>query len=1107
MKKLSLAISLVCMLPSHHLYAKYDSHLVYNSQNTAVFEVRFFDVDDGPFASDPQKSTWNLDQQHKAKILAGIRYWANIIQPKPEKLPAIINVGTYDENNAEAGSDLVKDGSISLTQLQAALNGKDPGKLEFGAHGQVIIGKFGELDRDHSTYIPSQLPPTNKADLVSTSTHELAHALGILSMVSDRNGEKAPVFDSNRPFNSWTKHLHDDNRNPAKPGQVILCKGCNNTNDPQGFDLRRDKGYFTSQHVNEVLAGAMSGIPIKILGDYGSIDDNYMSHIELKNSLMSHQNYRNYTGFMEAELAVMQDMGYQIDRRNFFGFSVYDNGQTLINRHGYFLRNAQGNAYVPGKYNMAERGLGLHVYGSNNRIFQKADLLTLGAGAAGIRVDGQNNTLSIEPETRIYADGYNGRGVMFTYGKGHNLIQRGDIQALGNNGVAISFDFGNNSLGNKEEYRGSYIHVIKEKEKSTKLLPELNGALVDNVDISGRVAGKTAAIYMSKNALVSNINILNGAQLEGNIDSKYDQKDAYGRQRLTQLSFGRLADSQGRATDQADPHFMLHYKGNIKGINNLDLNALGGVTSLNGNHQIYSMYIAPKATLSGNSDYTLNQEGRFVNNGIIAPDNPNNPLGKITVAGNYQQRKNGQLQLKVDGRGGHDTFIVNGHAELNGQLTFVPQRDWYAANWQLDSSGLLKTKSRSGEFSKVNSQLHSPTLRLQTTPQRNGAWQLTMLRARNAYSQYAQDNNANQVGKALDSIVSTAQPDIQQLYRVLDFSAADGSAISNTLDQLSPAGYSAMFANSLNREQQIANIISGRHTVIAPMQLVKNEWQSFAVPFVSNLSQKHQGNSVGYNASSYGVVFGAEKQSESYRNWIFGLHGAISGQSATIKLPESGTGKMTAFNLGIQARYAVNPLAGAYMFGNGRFGIEDGRMDRNIHVNDYTASNHASWKGLSGSFMAGGGYRWALSEKLSAGPTASLNYTTLSRRGMTETGSDGSRLKLDSNTFNSLRSSIGVNSNWSLPLSSGAVVTTDLQLAWNHELLNTDLVQNASFANYRNVGFSSKNQVAGRDSLGLKAGMRYQINKNIELGAGVTSEVYRSGHNSVSGNLSTTWRF
>ncbi|VFS23021.1 Uncharacterized protein with a C-terminal OMP (outer membrane protein) domain [Enterobacter cancerogenus] len=144
---------------------------------------------------------------------------------------------------------------------------------------------------------------------------------------------------------------------------------------------------------------------------------------------------------------------------------------------------------------------------------------------------------------------------------------------------------------------------------------------------------------------------------------------------------------------------------------------------------------------------------------------------------------------------------------------------------------------------------------------------------------------------------------------------------------------------------------------------------------------------------------------------------------------------------------------------------------------------------------------------MSAGPVTSLNYTTLHRPGVKESGNDGSRLMLDSETFDSLRSSIGVNGNWNVPLASGASIAADLQLTWDHELLDGNVEQQASFANYRSTSFSSRNQVAGRDTLGVKAGMRYKINTDVELGIGVESEMFRSGYNAIAGNLSATWRF
>lgn len=1101
MQKTAIATMLAALYLTQPLYAM-ENNIVYGAQNNPVFQVRFFEPGDGPFMSgeteqsQPLTSTWSLDQQQKDKILQALRYWAQVITPQPGALPAIINVGTFDEENAVGNSEPVaKDGSL-INMLAMALQGEKPGELTFGSHGQFALGK---LDFDNENYLPAQIPRTGNADLNSVALHELAHGLGIGGLISDQNGEGTPGFDADFPLTQWDAHLRDDNGNPAHPGQIVLCDDCDNSPDAQGFDVRKDKGYFAGEHVKEVLAGALPGVPVRMLSDDGTLDDNYMSHSELKNSLMSHQDYRNYTTFMEAELAILQDLGYHIDRRNFFGFSVYGDGQTLVNRHGYFQRNAQGDAYLPGQYNTALLGMGLHVYGSNNRISQQADLLTKGDGGAGIRVDGQNNTLIIEPGTRIYADGLNGRGIIFAYGKDHNLIQRGDIQANGDYGIALNFDFGNNLLGDEKEYRGSWIHYVEGYYDD--VLPELSGALVNNVDISGRVIGKGAAIYISQNALVNQINLLRGATLAGNIYSDYAEQAEDGQQRLTQLTFGRLADDQGRTTEQADPAFRLGYRGNITGINNLALQLEGGVTSLNGSHEIYSLAIAPGATLAGNGDYTLNAQGSFVNNGLLTPGNS---LGKVTINGDYQQGESGELQLEFNARGGHDTLTVNGDAELAGKLSFVPQRDWYASDWQLDSQALFNAASYSGEFSEVAGLLDSPTLTLAAQPVEAGRWQLTMRRAADAYSRYGSDGNAQQVGRALDRIVTAAGSDIQPLYRALDFSSPDGKEIDSTLHQLSPAAYSASFAGSLYRERQIVQRINAPFAAQAPQD---DGWHGFAHPFGGGFQQQRAGSRLGYQLSSYGTVAGAEKRSERYRDWLWGFHGAVGHQSVTVNAPENGRGTTTSFDLGVQARYNAGAQKGSYLFGNGRIGVEESDMTRRIGTDDFNVSHRARWTGWSGALTAGGGYRFALNDRLMFGPIASLSYTRFYRPDVTESGSDASRLRLDASSFDSLRSSLGAGASWQQPLAAGGAVSTTLQLSWDRELLSGTATQNAHFASYNKAAFSSKNQPAMRDTLGIKAGVNWQVNPKLTLGAGVDSELRGAGYHAVSGNLSAAWRF
>src|SRR5690606_24865765 len=185
-------------------------------------------------------------------------------------------------------------------------------------------------------------------------------------------------------------------------------------------------------------------------------------------------------------------------------------------------------------------------------------------------------------------------------------------------------------VDNADDYRGSYIR--DEENKPSNLLDELNGALVERYDLTGRVAGRQAAIYLSPNALVNHINVMRGAQIEGDIVSRYAQKDENGEPRLTQLGFGQLPDALGQATGQPDPGFALRYDGNIQGPN-IALAAQGGQTFLNGQHDVHSARVLPGATLGGNSRYTLQPGQAFVNDGTVAPGNS---LGRIDIVGDYQ---------------------------------------------------------------------------------------------------------------------------------------------------------------------------------------------------------------------------------------------------------------------------------------------------------------------------------------------------------------------------------------------------------------------------------------------------------------------------------------
>ncbi len=634
------------------------------------------------------------------------------------------------------------------------------------AYSEIEIGQHFGANRsgatdgwwvDANTVLPNNEQAT---DFVGTFRHELGHALGISAakencnwdgtVIKGGNEDEAsyPVhYGSNNLIlskfsddvtdtNAWNYHLIDQNGNHARPGMLIMTS--------EGFNLLKEKNpavqpsdcfivdegnfaYFTGNHVTDALAGAtfngVSGIPVNAFekNRSGSYKESFEgSHFQTA-GMMSHRDYSNYTGFMEVELAAMQDLGYNIDRKAYFGRSVYGNGQTINNIQGFSARNAEGTAYTSA-YSQVPLGIGLHVYGADNNITQAADILTVGTGATGIRVDGTGNTIHIPVSTEIHADGYRGKGILFAYGRHQNLDLAGHVTAGGTGGNAVEFNFGSSSNGALDEYRGSYIRyqrdvssltgeIVKAENKVLNAMDsntynaspdELNGEMVTDFHLSGQIAGGENAIYIGKNTFVKNINVHKGADITGAVTSDwkhfseeqgifdtqktvtYQEKDGDTVKTQTGNIQPLVIQYQGGEYVYTDyiPDLVtnlnfdlqdgaLAYHGNINGSDNMKMNVTSGSLVYSGTANVVSVDVAKGAGLFGGT-YTVNDmtsrmadgfsdsaTGLLTNHGTIGAFSKDTAM---TVNGDLVS--DGVLSAYAGGSAGHIT--VSGSADVNG---------------------------------------------------------------------------------------------------------------------------------------------------------------------------------------------------------------------------------------------------------------------------------------------------------------------------------------------------------------------------------------------------------------------------------------------------------
>lgn len=259
----------------------------------------------------------------------------------------------------------------------------------------------------------------------------------------------------------------------------------------------------------------------------------------LRNTIMSSDQYKNYAFLTEVEMAMLADLGYRLEPREFFGTSIYSFGSekqriTRAVRNDFAFYDHGNEQYDTKKPAVIPLAVGVHLYGSYNNVVHSANILSEGQGNIGVRVDGSANYYYQTPASNIVTNGDDSVGLAFTYGRDNKAYISGKISALGKQGMGIKVDMGSNIYSDLIEYRGSYVRVrtldylqgvASEDEAITvPLLDDINGPQISELIIDGNVEGSEAAIYIDESSFVRSINVTANAVLNGGIYSTWNPR-------------------------------------------------------------------------------------------------------------------------------------------------------------------------------------------------------------------------------------------------------------------------------------------------------------------------------------------------------------------------------------------------------------------------------------------------------------------------------------------------------------------------------------------------------------------------------------------------------
>ena len=800
--------------------------------------------------------------------------------------------------------------------------------------------------------------------------------------------------------------------------------------------------------------------------------------------------------------------------------------------------------YAHAEENVVEPGLHINeafdIFTVSNPINVSAD------NGIGVLVRASGDTLNIESD--VNASGKNGTGLAVEANGIKNITLNAGktIQALGDEGIAVSF------IGNKE------------------IVPMNNGdsassPCVTNFIVNGSLVGKKAAIYIDPTTSVFNINVQNGATIQGDIiaSEKNSSGEIIPRPGTTTLTFGNSN------IETVDSDLKISYGGEIQGDDRIFLRVIGTNLEYSGTAKIASVHIERDATVSGAGTYILDSYesnntkywDTFTNDGTLNLSD-GTAYTEVNITGNYTQ--NGKLLVDFDTNGASDHLKVSqGDAVIQGFITLTPQVDYYYNGQIITLDPIVSVNDgQILDASTVTPKINNISPVLNFTVADNGAkttvnnteyvcdyattqYIINVKRKDQGYQSVATDDITSGIGSAIDIYTQkqnenpqlTISVDKQALLNTLDnpivpsnlteeyATAYAKKEINSNLKKLNPNVVSSQAQAVIETHTTLNNLVSvtsslntGSMSMNTPVSRrigglgpnrveppKYNSWRNIVIPFAGYTDQ-HNGSN-GYTNHNSGVIGAIER---TFANGLtHGYHAALNHQSTS----DSGsTVKGEGLYFGAHASYAPADWNGWSLFGSARLGVEQMRSHRNVAILGagglYTGRVDGDWTGFSGSLNVG----TALTKEhgvMQSGPFAALDYSFVHRPGTTETGA-AYRAYLEGATYDSLRTQLGyrlVTKPKALDSYDSTQWQAHASVAWNHELLNDNGSTNYQMVEFPGSTIEDNVELYGRDSMSIAAGVIFKTPNRLDVGLTLGSDIYRKGGSSIYGKATFEWKF